>query len=112
MKAGAELDQAIAERVMGWHARGFDGKWHDWYDGHEFVIGWSRWKPSSDIVNAWQVVQKLTEMGLGVEILSNPGHGRVRINYGESASAVGAASEIPLLICLAALAALRATEGK
>lgn len=61
MEAGPEMDRAIAERVMGWHARGFDGKWHDWYDQHEFVRGLSRWQPSTNIAHAWEVLTAIRQ---------------------------------------------------
>lgn len=56
MPAGPEMDRLVAEKVMGWHARGFDGKRHDWYDGHDFIRGWSYWNPSTNIAHAWEVV--------------------------------------------------------
>lgn len=106
------MDRLIAEKVMGWHARGFDGKWHDWYDGYEFVIGWSRWHPSSCIFQAWQVVERLRDLGHFLNVCQ-----RQTVCWAEIETYDGdlidrfKADTAPLAICLAALRAVGEGEG-
>lgn len=74
MKAGPKLDALIAEKVMGWRLVKVEEwepadpntcRWHlddgwawDGRDGSDYA--W-KWKPSTDISLAWQVVEKLAE---------------------------------------------------
>ncbi len=54
----AELDVAVAEKVMGWHVHHRNTA--HWCDSDELdykVRGWVEdWSPSTDIADAWEVV--------------------------------------------------------
>ena len=97
MKAGRELDALVAEKVMGWkrmrwidfHSveRGFRGEdlrksltysWHN-ADGcmtenakdmDDYYNPSYAWSPFTDIAAAWEVVEKLVEMGYTFELYS------------------------------------------
>ena len=82
MKAGRELDALVAEKVMGGYVANPDAMADTgdvWYwlhpkdgvlCGMPYKVGtmkrwdhqWHRWKPSTDIAAAWQVVDRLLEM--------------------------------------------------
>lgn len=93
LEQGRALDVLVAEKVMGWkvlkvpdhtHTKErawFATEWHNkevqgpgdrllWTpDNHSY--GWFKfWQPSTDIVAAWEVVEKLNELGYDVEINS------------------------------------------
>ncbi len=65
MTAGREMDALVARRVMGWRegVMGVNaGFWVD-ADGKEMAwnIGCGAWSPSTQIEEAWQVVERLGE---------------------------------------------------
>jgi alkyl hydroperoxide reductase subunit AhpC len=67
MKAGRELDALIAERVMGWKVV---------YSDEPVVVSASfpypfPFNPSTDISDAWQVVEKLQSLGMTVHIIAS-----------------------------------------
>jgi hypothetical protein len=81
MEAGRELDVLVAEKVMG--ARWIDYPWHNGTikkyltddgaaipRGYDFehldgtrIIDWNAWQFSTDISEAWELVEKLTPYG-------------------------------------------------
>lgn len=121
MKASRELDRLVAEKVMGYwicdeliHSPMSTPDCDIKKPGH---LARSHCKPySPDISAAWEVVEKMKESYLQVEIICwNLDKYKVRIaKYGGSSPNVIAliehieveASTVPLAICLAALAAL------
>ncbi len=112
--AGPDLDRTVAEIVMLWERRQngtdpetYGGPIYAWYQGERQVAwatdwyDWKAWSPSTRIEDAMMVVTELRVRGISTEILVNPGHIRVRLNYGELASVF--ADTVPLAICQAAL---------
>ncbi len=106
------LDAEVAEKVMGWHC---DGEFN-WRDENNVMQDWvDSWWPSTDIADAWQVVEKMQERGAvfgyqtikeGVRgnfawfgVLPTPASSFHEDFYGEGETA-------PLAICRAALEAL------
>lgn len=75
MKAGNELDLAMARDVMQWSDRPEPPKNLPKYKvgqyehrGEVLIItnsGWVRWSPSTSIADAWKIVEALRERGLG-----------------------------------------------
>jgi hypothetical protein len=78
MPEGKEMDELVAEKVMGWHLvktnSGRD-QWHDAdgyqhmvsrYDGYEDAEDFETicWHPSESILWAWEVVEKLDYLKL------------------------------------------------
>lgn len=120
MAAGPEMDRLVAELVMGWKQwqplTGFRPSLDRWLSGDDGIrttdpaANHDRgFYPSTDIAHAWEVVEHLrSRHGLSAEVLMNPGHIRVRINYGEVTSVL--ADTAPLAICRAALLATNPTE--
>lgn len=131
LPAGPELDRLVAERVMGYSLYHYDkgdrgddywalldrdacamvysprpGQYITEFPSEVAAFVW--WQPSTNIAHAWEVVERLRELEQGVEILVNPGHIRVRINYGETVSVL--ASTVPLGICRCALACILAKK--
>jgi hypothetical protein len=122
MKPGRELDALVAEKVMGWRLeeRGYGATF--WVDENGKVkraaepcsidfCSCEVFSPSTDISDAWEVVEKLRDLGFHVGIktppkvkscsywvcLENFYAGKSFTEYGETA---------PLAICMAALKAL------
>lgn len=58
-----ELDRRVAEKVMGWHQE-TDWRYGDWLDcdGNIFETT-EHWRPSISIKHAWQVVERMIELG-------------------------------------------------
>lgn len=107
--AGRELDALLAEKVMGWKPSK-DGRYWDGpdasrhrEDGPWLDAGESVWSPSQDIVAAWEVLEKVQEIG---SLQNFGGFGwRCEIHtttpgYHDCA---GEADTAPLAICRAAL---------
>jgi len=59
MKPGKELDKLVAEKVMGWYLS--TNEWM-WVQGGECVRSLPTWSPSTNIEDAWLVVEKLQEL--------------------------------------------------
>ena len=74
LEAGRELDALVAAMVMGWHLAHADTEWHDRQGIHramawEFRSYHHVWAPSTDIGDAWRVMEKLNEVpGLGQDV--------------------------------------------
>lgn len=114
MEAGATLDAAIAERVMGW-TRGpgkYEGEfWHRQVEGSPWqTADVQTWSPSTDIAAAWQVVEALHARNTIFELCIH--HGQLEGGlYAVSVTVTGAAghayggkgASAPLAICRAAL---------
>lgn len=80
-----------------------------WSDPSGRTIGGRPPPFSSDIGTAWKLIQYYRETkGHGFEVLDNPGHARVRIDYGQTGAAVVvSAGHAPLAICKAVLSMVR-----
>ncbi len=98
-----KIDSLIAEKVMGWKLE--EGDTFDYWvfekDGRKGSIIDRIWKPTKDIADAWEVVEKIRPLGLFKLTESIEGSWWAEIQeyrvYNESA---------PLAICLAALKAV------
>jgi hypothetical protein len=106
---GRELDALVAEMVMGWSPvsggwRTSTGQIRTW----ESVSGVPGFKPSTDIVAAWQVVERLREQGLlvNVDTFANCYDAYVFNEAGEEIICFSAVATAPHAICLAALKAV------
>ena len=65
MKPGPELDALIADKVMNWYLSDIDSHYYPkGSDSDVSVIISYRFRPSTDISAAWQVVEKLRERKL------------------------------------------------
>lgn len=111
---GQPLDELIAERFMGWHkGKGGAVNWPGaessayWYsaDGgrhhpcirDDFANMWP-WSPSTDIADAWMVVEWLKAQGCHLELRWV--HDWTCVLIGERSASADTA---PMAICLAAL---------
>lgn len=135
MMAGRELDALIAGKVMGWanviclHGGNIpsgepDDDWNkdarnDQHHGHTGIPLVHREQVpaySVDIAAAWEVVEKLRTMSIGISIARMPDEKLwyvplYRLDHGEymgSAEGFAEAETAPLAICLAALKAVDA----
>ncbi len=113
-----QLDALVAEKVMGWTF--YRQRLHPnhtfltqtWRTEHGSIMP-SMWTPTTEIAQAWEVVERMVKLGWNVRIM----------NYGIApelpdcepwrcdfirvgALSIKAASALPLAICLAALKAV------
>lgn len=115
MQASRELDALVAEKVMGWTPRGP----HPIFASRVFATGHSdTFAPyfSSDVLAAWQVVQKMRELGWWMRLQSPFESDDSTWNAGFTAHSCtgwngrpdhsGQGDTAPLAICLASLKAL------
>lgn len=118
MTAGRELDALVAERVMGWKVfRNGEHGSHRWeaetdrgtlrvidssYSGDGF-------SPSTDIAAAWEVVEKMRDDHWLLDLRSGFIETRACFTRAHAGEYVAQEKSTPLAICLAALAAARAT---
>ena len=108
LEEGARLDRLIAEEIMGWHEN--QGR-KEWFNSDSKYTGYvvqgpvkypkDTFNPSTDIYDAWRIVEKLGNSSLqccagGSKILWY-----VSFSFGREATA----KEAPLAICRAALLA-------
>lgn len=110
MKAGRELDNLIAEKIMGWkplYYSQYDKKvvvvWVD-SDGKEWYFGNiddpdREWSPSTKIEDAWLVLEKMEEEWAWSMSMYNEAR-QVDVSIGRS---VHTNESVPLAICNAAL---------
>jgi hypothetical protein len=56
----AELDTAVAVEVMGW--KRYSNGYGTGVDKSNFIND-ARWRPSTNIANAWQVVERMNTLG-------------------------------------------------
>lgn len=135
MKAGRELDALVAEKVMGGYVDNPDAmadKGEIWYwlhpkdgvlCGMPYKVGvmkrwdhqWHKWKPSTDIAAAWQVVERFKRPLWVVTIYqAMDGVVAVSIRKWENETVLGeegplgdaTSKSAPHAICLAALRAI------
>jgi len=115
LQAGFELDELIAEEVMGWicDERGawvvpteIDGCGHMPNSGY-CIDGWEcdRFSPSEEIHHAWEIVEKMLSKGYDFELY---GYASTKL-YDCHFSGIGlvSAETMPLAICNAAIQAVR-----
>ena len=121
LEAGYELDEQVALKVMGWHKGDHGWKWRTednsptYYDiTDSLILDSDPWHPSTDIAQAWKVVEKLGELGFSTMIQFDRGdvNGDVAGSITKSFLSVHApfvtGPSAPLAICLAALKAVAA----
>ena len=112
MPAGRVLDALVAEKVMDWHWYKFlDPKLVDeakgaWLDKDNRVMH-NEWLPSTDIADAWQVVEKMQSFELEMDYQES-WHAYVNFPGEEWYSSIG--DTAPLTICRAALLAVMDAE--
>ena len=116
LEPGSELDALVAEKVMGWKKwRGVDG-YDVWIrqetDGWTHTVAreswpakqmWAafqEWKPSSNMSNVWEAVEKLQSMGWTWQMSVERGVFRA---YCRASSQGESDISMPHAICLAAL---------
>jgi hypothetical protein len=96
MKAGRELNHIVIQHVMMWkfHNEPYDdNKRTGWYDGDKYIADWDSFKPSTNISDVWQVVEKFDDISVSkdkkefhCEIVVFKGNiGRVYEAYAETA---------------------------
>jgi len=122
-----DIDELIATRIMGWEKR--QAYFHPsnpkyWFDGDssERQIIANAWRPSTNIAQAWEVVEKMIEKGFYINIGTDDlNQFFCALVYGETSIEEDGIQKIlkekvfsaeektaPLAICLAAL---KAVEG-
>ena len=133
MKAGRELDALVAEKVMGWIP-----SWGNWwmagygemncsldkatewsfeaekgveYRGKKYQsIPLHRWCPSTDISAAWEIVEKMREVGYFIRLADQDEFIRARFynpNFLPDEKSLWIVAEtVPEAICKAALLAM------
>lgn len=124
MEAGRELDALVAQTVMSWTIYGY-AAYDNWLArsnrGDVDIVFIDRdgvvwravadlcnvWSPSTDIADAWQVVEKLAELGMLISVCwgRSGNHGIIAsVDILEAGfDKPIAAHTAPLAICLAAL---------
>lgn len=109
MPAGRELDLLIALKVMGWEHNSLGDAWIR--EGEPWV-GCDEFQPSVDIAAAWEVVERLKELGVYLTIctLENDYQCELdRLKTYELACDSVISETAPLAICRAALLAVMET---
>lgn len=120
MKAGRELDQLVAEKIMGWRKHAVEGYWHNaptdqlydasWIGGSNLgtydycwfdLDGFPRY--STCIARAWEVVERADQFEMHGSIGDGPY--RAWLSFADKDEEASALS-MPLAICLAALKAV------
>lgn len=111
MNAGRELDALVAEQVMG---RGSQWEVQQQADGTFKPTGnvwWECPEYSTEIEDAWQVVERLRVLGIGVIVKAFPVGMQSAYSAAVPGTLVGAmADTAPLAICRTALAAVAALQ--
>ncbi len=110
-----QLDALVAEKVMGWK-QAADNLWPGrlwWVDNqgtHLFYADGNTWTPTTGIAQAWQVVERMVELGWRYTIVGDPSSTvpvRVVFNRGEPFGwGMMHADTSPLAIVLSALKAV------
>jgi len=73
MRAGVELDALVAEKVMGWRKRYPNDPQLVWYWADAtglFERAKQTWRPSTSIAAAWDVVERMRQLGWTVSLLN------------------------------------------
>jgi hypothetical protein len=109
MPAGRELDELVAEQVMGWQTSiSWGGSY--WIDGFVVEREKVKWNPSTDIAAAWEVVEKMHDSGLKFMVRSHPISSFLKrvvfCTQDQSSSWEVERPEVPEAICRAALLSL------
>lgn len=68
MKPGRELDALVAEKVLGWSKGYEDDGTPYWATGDTAMSG--DWPPSTDVAEAWEVVEDLVSQGFDLDLSS------------------------------------------
>jgi hypothetical protein len=122
MPAGAEMDDAVGRRVMGWtrlEDRAQDPTlpttygWTTTNSGGRPgtpIRGSVHWQPSTKIAHAWEVMEWLFYRGCDPSLMGDDGPGGWWCQCKGGIEAFNA--DVRLAICYAALAALGSREGK
>lgn len=114
LEAGRELDALVAEKVMGWS--GVEWRGFEYAVGIHPVTGMVQgvYRYSTDITDAWQIVERLTRDGRAVFIDSagfDPEEWRVIVSVDDPEGQLPSeAATAPLAICLAALETVEVME--
>ena len=101
----SDIDKQIAEKVMWW-----DFSLPGYRDKEDVLIQTENsFKPSTNIADAWLVVEKILELGYSFELDNTLNNWYCEIIYGHNEDMPihkATASTAPMAICLAALKAL------
>ena len=117
MEAGPEMDALVAEQVMGWHwGEAEDGvaTWTHTDSGIAWAVAEPTFSPSTNIADAWQVVEKLIGLGYWISLSHNGNQHaacwdfRLCDRATESKREIAIEATAPLAICRAALKAVEA----
>lgn len=113
-----ELDKWIAENVMGWHEAMWKQDFKYWYKRNERKMrteGWECWQPTGSISDAFQVVEKMSQLDYWVDLTDKymrPESWECCFFASEGFMYQAFAETAPLAICLAAKKAIEGlTEG-
>lgn len=121
LTAGRELDALVAEKVMGWHiVTDFDLRppekhWNN-AKGYVCLVAGNKlndgremkgFSPSTDIADAWKVVEKMRERGLDVYLRFVSTWTAEFDSVSGDVNGFADADTAPLAICLAALKAVQ-----
>lgn len=98
-----DIDKRIATEVMGWDYIPHEGYKTDYAGMMPYV---TEFNPSTNISDAWLVVERMRELGWIVTIGNEPPDYDCEFIYDRTTSAFICEETAPLAICNAALAAL------
>jgi len=104
MESGPELDVLVAEKVFGWQWNIRNGVCYAEHDCFNAADCWPQFRPSTDIADAWTVVQKFKDYDWKIE---SHGDGETFTIYKDGTHYCGDAPTAPLAICRAALKAIK-----
>lgn len=108
MKAGRELDDLVAEKVLGWEhidLGPIDGI--RWKNGDRIIESEHPFRYSTDIAAAWEILENLVGRGFEFSIQGGgDSESVVAFGRGRGAAEVVRGEAFPHAICLAALAAV------
>lgn len=97
-----EIDRLVGERVMGWtFIPGAEGQWYD----IAVLVATEDWSPSTDIHDAWQVLETMKNNGYSVVLQTLRGSWVCSFNSESYGMAV--CETASMAICTAALKAVQ-----
>lgn len=107
MKPGPELDALVAEKVMGWNLIDYPNIGVIEIETEDDSFDLAEFKPSTDIKEAWDVVEFTENNVGGIELISLCDEKKYLFRIWNGKENIEANAETaPLAICLAALKAV------
>ncbi|MBU2249436.1 MAG: hypothetical protein KKD77_22000 [Gammaproteobacteria bacterium] len=101
------IDRELAEKVMGWHEEMYSWRQRGWFDDENiWQVNVVDWHPSTDISQAFQVVEKMGDGVWWLNIKKSSDGYYVEIRKNRAVASGWAESDtLEMAICLAVLEA-------